>query len=92
VKPEWITHVYPIVRRMMATARVSSKGQITLPREVRKRLGIGPGDEVEFLEENGRYFLKKKVKVSPFDQYLGFLQNDKGSDPDQIIRELRGEE
>jgi antitoxin PrlF len=81
-----------IPRRIMATSRVTSKGQITLPLEVRKRLGIGPGDEVEFLEENGRYLLKKRVKDSPFDQYMGFLQNQKGSDPDQIVRELRGEE
>jgi antitoxin PrlF len=76
----------------MVTAKITSKGQITLPKEVRKRLGIGPGDEIEFLEEDGRYLLKKKVKTSPFDQYMGFLQNQKGSDPDKIIRELRGEE
>jgi AbrB family looped-hinge helix DNA binding protein len=75
---------------MMAAARVTSKGQNTLPKEVRKRLGIGPGDEVEYLEENGRYLLKKKVKASPFDAYMGFLQNEKGSNPDQIIQELRG--
>jgi antitoxin PrlF len=76
----------------MATAKITIKGQIILPKEVRKRLGIGPGDEVEFLEENGRYLLRKKVKVSPFDEYVGFLKDKKGSDPDQIIRELRGEE
>jgi antitoxin PrlF len=76
----------------MLKARLNSKGQITLPKEIRKRLSIGPGDEVEFLEENGRYLLKKKVKASPFDKYVGFLQDQKGSDPDQIARELRGEE
>lgn len=76
----------------MATARVTSKGQITLPKEIRKRLGIGPGDEVEFLEGNGGYLLKKKVKASPFDKYMGFLQGQKDSAPDQIVRELRGEE
>ena len=75
----------------MATARITSKGQITLPKEVRRRLGIGPGDEVEFVEENGRYVLKKKVKESPFDAYVGFLKGQRGSDTDQIIQELRGE-
>ena len=28
--------------------RVTSKGQVTIPQEVRRRLGIEPGSEVEF--------------------------------------------
>lgn len=76
----------------MATAKITSKGQITLPLEVRKRLGIGPGDEIEFQEENGRYVLLKKVTSSPFDSYLGFLQDKRGSDPDKIIDQLRNQE
>ena len=75
----------------MVAAKITSKGQITLPKEVRRRMGIGPGDQVEFVEENGKYVLKKIVKVSPFDAYEGFLKNQRGSDTDQIIRELRGE-
>lgn len=34
----------------MATAIVSSKGQITIPVEVRAALGLKPGDRVEFIE------------------------------------------
>jgi antitoxin PrlF len=34
----------------MATATVTSKGQITLPKIVRDRLGVGAGDKVEFVE------------------------------------------
>jgi antitoxin PrlF len=34
--------------------RVTSKGQVTIPLAVRRRLGIGPGSEVEFeLDERG---------------------------------------
>jgi len=34
--------------------RVTSKGQVTIPRDVRKRLGITPGSEVDFqLDEKG---------------------------------------
>lgn len=29
--------------------RVTTKGQVTIPKEIRDRLGIGPGSEVEFL-------------------------------------------
>jgi AbrB family looped-hinge helix DNA binding protein len=34
----------------MATATLTSKGQITLPKTVRDRLGVGAGDKVEFVE------------------------------------------
>lgn len=34
----------------MATATVTSKGQITLPKSVRDRLGIEAGDRLEFFE------------------------------------------
>ena len=34
----------------MATATLTSKGQITLPRVVREKLGVSAGDRVEFVE------------------------------------------
>ena len=34
----------------MATATLTSKGQITLPKVVRERLGVEAGDKVEFVE------------------------------------------
>ena len=40
----------------MATATVTSKGQITIPRPVRTALGIDTGDRVEFVEtEKGQF-------------------------------------
>ena len=35
------------------SARVMSKGQVTIPKDVRKVLGIGPGSRVGFIVENG---------------------------------------
>jgi antitoxin PrlF len=37
----------------MASATVTSKGQITIPKKVRQALRLGPGDHVEFLIEKG---------------------------------------
>jgi antitoxin PrlF len=34
----------------MATATVTSKGQITIPARVRASLGVHPGDRIEFVE------------------------------------------
>jgi len=35
--------------------KVSGKGQITLPAEVRKKLNIGPGSFIQIAEEEGAY-------------------------------------
>ena len=34
----------------MATATVTSKGQITIPAKVRAELGVEPGDKIEFVD------------------------------------------
>lgn len=38
----------------MELARVTSKGQITIPKDIREKLNLKPGDKVVFLEEEGR--------------------------------------
>lgn len=40
----------------MSTATLTSKGQLTLPKEVRAALGVGPGDRVDFVRmEDGNF-------------------------------------
>ena len=39
--------------------KVTTKGQVTIPRPVRDRAGIVPGSEVEFVEQAGRVYLRK---------------------------------
>lgn len=34
----------------MTTATMTSKGQVTIPAEVRQRMGLGTGDRIEFVE------------------------------------------
>jgi AbrB family looped-hinge helix DNA binding protein len=46
----------------MATAALTSKGQITIPIQVREDLGLKTGDRVSFIKgENGEYILKAKT-------------------------------
>ena len=39
--------------------RVTSKGQVTIPKSVREALGIGPGSDIGFREEDGKVVLVK---------------------------------
>jgi len=40
--------------------RVTTKGQVTIPQNIREKLGITPATEVDFIEEKGRVFLVKR--------------------------------
>ena len=51
----------------MELAKLTTKGQITIPAEIRKRLNVQAGDKVVFLAENGRIFIEnaEKLKFTP---------------------------
>ena len=40
--------------------KVTTKGQVTIPRHIREKLGITPATEVDFVEEGDRVFLVKQ--------------------------------
>jgi AbrB family looped-hinge helix DNA binding protein len=41
--------------------RITSKGQVTVPKHIRDRLGVGPGDDIGFREE-GQAVIVEKVE------------------------------
>lgn len=57
----------------MATATLTSKGQITIPAAVRTALGVDAGDRVEFVEiAPGRYeFIAATGSVTALKQVFG---------------------
>lgn len=77
----------------MATT-VTSKGQVTIPKPVRDRLGIEPGNAVEFrLEADGKVVLQKvggAVPKSRFEALRGIA--GPGPSTDEIMAMLRGED
>jgi AbrB family looped-hinge helix DNA binding protein len=70
-------------------ASVGERGQVTIPKALRERLGIGPKTVLEFTEETGRLIVEKVAPTDPVQQVMGCLKLDKPTD--DILEELRGE-
>ncbi len=70
-------------------AVVAERGQVTIPKRLRDRLGIKPGTLVDFEEDSGRLILAKVVGNDPVSQVMGCIRLER--DTDTLIRELRGE-
>ena len=70
-------------------ATVSEKGQVTIPKVLRDRLGIRAGEILEFEEDSGRLIARKIVERDEIDAVYGILRL--GRSTDEVINELRGE-
>ncbi len=75
----------------MPRTKLTSKGQVTIPKDVRDRLGLRPGDEIEFVEDKSGYRVEKRVPVSPFRKYRGYLKDLAGRATDELVEGMRGE-
>lgn len=74
----------------MGKSKLTSKGQITIPKDVRERLGLKPGDEIDFVEDQSGFRVQKRIRARPFKRYRGYLKGLVGSDPDDLIEQMRG--
>jgi len=52
-----------MMRATLARATVGSESEVVLPPEIRRSLGIGPGDEIEFDTEDDRIVVRKAEKT-----------------------------
>ena len=48
----------------MGVAKISSKGQITIPVSVRTKLNLKAGDKIVILEENGRFYFENSAMLA----------------------------
>jgi len=74
--------------------RITSKGQVTIPIEVRERAGLLPDTEVEFSVKGGVVTLKKTGKTTRRGQRLTTTLRGKATKPlstDQIMALTRGD-
>ena len=75
--------------------RMSEKGQVTIPKDVRDALGLEGGDEIGFERQGTRFVLVKKTVG---DDYYAAVAKWKGvgkrkwpdTTPDELVDDMRG--
>jgi antitoxin PrlF len=78
---------------MKKQAKVTSKGQVTVPKEIRRRLGVRAGDRLLFEEDGNGVRVTAVRKESPFAKYMGIGNPGIGKGRKGIqkwLREMRG--
>jgi AbrB family looped-hinge helix DNA binding protein len=78
---------------MKYTATLTSKGQLTLPIDLRTHLGLKPGDRIEFVSEKGEIKIRPVRQGNPFSQYIGALGGFSSTEEiNTWVREMRDQE
>jgi AbrB family looped-hinge helix DNA binding protein len=75
--------------------RITSKGQVTIPIDVRRQLGLHEGDEVSFIVDgNTARIVRSETNDSPGRRLAASLRGrgSSGMSTDQIMELLRGED
>jgi AbrB family looped-hinge helix DNA binding protein len=78
---------------MKFSSAVDSRGRVTLPKEIRRRLGLSAEDRVEFAVANGQIRLRPlRSDPNPFERYVGILGKFPGGEKGmkRWLRSVRG--
>ena len=81
----------------MGTAKITRGGRITIPIDIRKKLGVKEGDKVIFIEDNGRIIVANAAKVAFANMRSAFFGESErlGLKTEQdivaLVDEIRGE-
>jgi AbrB family looped-hinge helix DNA binding protein len=70
----------------IAYSRLTAKGQISVPREVRRKLGIGPGAVLEWDEEGERIVVRRAGRYTSEDVHRALFE--KAPEP-RTLEELK---
>ncbi len=71
----------------LAKSKVTSQGQISVPAEVRRKLGIGPGATLEWDEDGDKIVVRRSGKVTFEDMRKALFPN--GPPRPRTLKELK---
>ena len=74
--------------------KIGERGQVTVPKRLRERFGLAPGEKVEFQVVNDQIVLKKAARKLNLDKWKGYCRDsftDLGYEGvDDFIEDVRG--
>ena len=79
-----------MVRRFEMLAKITAKGQITIPKRIREMLGVKPGDRLLFSREKGRVVIYP-VKGTLFDLRGSLKPKKRPEDLEEVREKVRRE-
>jgi len=59
----------------MARSRVTAQGQISVPADIRRKLGVGPGSVLEWKEDDGRIVVQRAGRFSSEDIHRALFRS-----------------
>jgi AbrB family looped-hinge helix DNA binding protein len=69
---------------------ITSKGQITIPARIRRKLGLEPGMKLQFDESVSFLKAVKPVNAEAMRSVVGCLKGSRGDTSARVIEEMRG--
>ena len=83
-----------VLRVILVNVKVRKRGQVTIPKGIRDRFGMGPDTEVEFSVERGQIILRKRAAELPLRGWKGFcgpaFKEAGYRSVDEYVDEVRG--
>ncbi len=74
--------------------KIGERGQVTVPKRLRERFGLAPGEEVEFQVVNDQIVLKKAAPQLNLDKWKGYCRDSftelSYEGVDDFIEDVRG--
>ena len=76
----------------MEVSRITSKGQITIPKAIRERLNLAEGDKVAFMDDGSGRIIFTKSSVVALREFLDSMAKEamtKGVTEEELLNDLK---
>jgi antitoxin PrlF len=72
----------------LAHSKITAQGQISVPADVRRKLGVGPGSTLEWVEEDGKVIVRRAGRYTSEEIHRVLFPD--GPPKPKTLKELKG--